>query len=183
MESKLLVLDLDETLIYATEDKLGIPHNATVGNYFVYNRPHVKEFLEFCLNEFAVAIWTSSTENYADDIVKHLLGGPDNLEFCWARNRCTLTFDHDDRLPLYVKNLKKVKRLGFNLEKILVVDDTPQKWAHQYGNLIRVTPFEGDKDDSEMHKLIPFLKYLKGVANVRKVEKRGWQSRQNWSFR
>ncbi len=49
MNSKLLVLDLDETLVYATEQALDYPHHSSVGKYLVYDRPHVGEFLDFCL--------------------------------------------------------------------------------------------------------------------------------------
>ena len=176
VNSKLLVLDLDETLVFATEEQLAIPMNAKVGKYFVYDRPHVREFLAFCLKEFRVGVWTSSTESYAGEIVDHLFGDTSILEFVWARSRCTLKFDHHEWTHLRVKNLKKVKKLGFNLEEILVIDDTPQKWARQYGNLVRVSEFEGDSDDTELLDLVPYLEYLKSVPNVREIEKRGWRS-------
>jgi Dullard-like phosphatase family protein len=176
VNSKLLVLDLDETLVFATQEQLAVPVSAKVGKYFVYDRPYVREFLAFCLKEFRVGVWTSSTEAYAGEIVEHLFGNESNLEFVWARSRCTLNFDHDERTHLHVKNLKKVKKIGFSLEEILVVDDTPQKWARQYGNLVRVSEFEGDSNDTELLDLIPYLEYLKSVPNVREVEKRGWRS-------
>ena len=177
VNSKLLVLDLDETLVFATEEQLDIPMSAKVGEYFVYDRPHVHEFLAFCLKEFRVGVWTSSTEAYAEEIVEHLFGDESSLEFVWARSRCTMKFDHHEHTYLHVKNLKKVKKLGFNLEEILVVDDTPQKWTQQYGNLVQVSEFEGDFDDTELLDLMPYLEILKSVPNVRKIEKRGWRSR------
>lgn len=70
---KLLVLDLDETLIYATEERLEAEPDFAVGQYYVYKRPFLKEFLEFCFDNFEVAIWTSSTRNYAEGIVKNIV--------------------------------------------------------------------------------------------------------------
>ena len=175
MNSKLL--DLDETLVFATQEQLAIPMSAKVGEYFVYDRPHVREFLAFCLQEFRVGVWTSSTEAYASKIVEHLFGDESKLEFVWARSRCTLKFDHHQWTHLHVKNLKKVKKLGFSLEEILIVDDTPQKWARQYGNLVRVSEFVGDSDDTELLDLVTYLEYLKSVPNVREIEKRSWRPR------
>ena len=69
-ERKLLILDLDETLIYATEEKLEREPDFIVGQYFIYKRPFVSEFLEFCFENFEVAAWTSSTRNYAVEIIE-----------------------------------------------------------------------------------------------------------------
>lgn len=44
----LLILDLDETLIYATEQDLGIPFACQAGKYKVHARPYLYEFLETC---------------------------------------------------------------------------------------------------------------------------------------
>ena len=46
------LLDLDETLIYATEEKLGGESDFIVGQYFVYKRPFLNEFLEFCFKNY-----------------------------------------------------------------------------------------------------------------------------------
>ena len=40
----LLILDLDETLVYSIEEPLGRDHDFTVGPYAVYRRPHLAEF-------------------------------------------------------------------------------------------------------------------------------------------
>ena len=43
----------------------------------------------------------------------------------------------------YLKPLKKVKRMGWRLERMLIVDDTPEKCLRNYGNAIHPLPFEG----------------------------------------
>lgn len=48
-----------------------------------------------------------------------------------------------------MKDLRKVRRLGWALEHVLVVDDTPRKYERSYGNLVAVAPFEGDVDGSD----------------------------------
>ena len=66
------------------------------------------------------------------------------------------------------------------MEQTIVIDDTPEKWEKQFGNLVRVSEFLGDASDTELLGLIPYLKYLKNVPNVRLIEKRGWRSRTQW---
>ena len=42
---------------------------------------------------------------------------------------------------VYIKDLRKVARLGFDLNRILVVDDKRKKLSRNYGNAIYVAPF------------------------------------------
>jgi hypothetical protein len=46
-EKKLLILDLDETLVYATEEKLERQEDFIVGQYYVYKRPFYTSLLSF----------------------------------------------------------------------------------------------------------------------------------------
>jgi len=64
-QRKLLVLDLDETLIYATDQPLSVPEGFRVGPYYVYLRPHLRRFLESCAVHFDIAVWTASSVDYA----------------------------------------------------------------------------------------------------------------------
>ena len=180
MDKKLLILDLDETLVYATKRRLQVEHAAKVAEYFIYERPHLHPFLDYCFQHFKVAIWTASTRKYADLVVGHIFASRDEeLEFLWARDRCTHKVNPNSWTYFMLKDLKKVKRRGYQLETILTVDDTPEKWSKQYGNFVRVEPFEGDLSDDELLQLIPFLTYLQTFDNVR-VEKRGWRKRSDW---
>lgn len=77
----------------------------------------------------------------------------------------------------YLKNLKKVKHRGYDLAKVLIVDDSPEKVQRHYGNAIYVTPFHGSPDDSELRLLSGYLRSLHPVDDVRRIEKRNWRSR------
>jgi TFIIF-interacting CTD phosphatase-like protein len=85
--------------------------------------------------------------------------------------------DHQQSEHGYVKNLKKVKARGEPLERVVMVDDSPEKLIHQYGNLVRISPFEGQADDHELLLLMDYLQHLNQQPNVRRIEKRGWQQR------
>ena len=92
IERKLLILDLDETLIYATEEKLEHESDFIVGQYFVYQRPFIESFLDFCFENFEVAVWTTATKFYAEEILNTILKEEYKLNFLWTRERCTFTF-------------------------------------------------------------------------------------------
>ncbi len=56
-----------------------------------------------------------------------------------------------------------------------MIDDTPEKLERNYGNHVRIRPFEGQADDTELRDLIPFLNWLCSVEDLRSVEKRNWR--------
>jgi len=60
-------------------------------------------------------------------------------------------------------------------KKILIVDDTPEKSARNYGNAIYPNVFEGDPEDQELVALSKYLLSLKNKDNVRHFEKRNWK--------
>ncbi len=176
LERKLLILDLDETLIYATEENLEREPDFRVAQYSVYKRPFVESFLDFCFEHFDVAVWTSSTTNYAKEIIKNIFDSKHKMSFIWARSRCTVRFD-EEREQVYEKKITKVRRRGYDLKLVIVVDDSPEKWRSSYGNLVRVKPFFGETEDDELKHLTVYLEKLKGVENIRKIEKRIWRNR------
>ncbi|WP_319423461.1 HAD family hydrolase [Pleurocapsa sp. FMAR1] len=180
---KIIILDLDETLIYATKKPLKRVQDFMVGSYFVYVRPHAYSFIDFCFASFsAVAVWTSSSKDYAEEISLNLFGDrKEDLAFIWSQERCVRKFDYKRYATYWIKDLKKVKRRGYPLEKMIMVDDSPEKLYRQYGNLVRVFPFEGLLPDDELIHLQQYLSVLAKVDNVRQIEKRGWRSKMSTS--
>ena len=172
---KLLILDIDETLIHATAERLERDCDFETSWYFVYKRPFLDEFLSFCFSNFRVAIWTSAGEEFAEEIVKSVIEKHGTPEFLWSNQKCTPRFNPETFETVPVKNLDKVKNKGFHLDYVIMVDDTPEKLSKHYGNLVRVKEYTGQEEDSELKILMGFLSYLKGVQSVRKIEKRGWQ--------
>ena len=179
---KLLVLDLDETLIHTRVPGEEVYPDRPAdfwlddGYYFVYRRPGVENFLSWCFDNFReVALWTAGTRNYAMEVLPHLCDVND-FSFVWVRERCTYLRDMNSWGYEYLKDLKKLRRKGYDIRKILAVDDTPAKFQRSYGNYIRVWPFEGNcpEDDNELEILQEYLAELGPVPNVRTVEKRFW---------
>jgi TFIIF-interacting CTD phosphatase-like protein len=170
----LLILDLDGTLIHATEEPLGHEPDFLVGPYRVYRRPHLADFLTSCSESFRLAIWSAASDDYVREIVGRIIPAGVDLAFAWGRSRCVRRYDPElfEEHPL--KDLKKVKRLGYHLDRILIADDTPRKVMRNYGNVVYVPPFHGNPEDRMLPKLASYLDSLRHLSNVRRVEKRGW---------
>jgi len=173
---KLIILDIDETLIHATEKSIGREHDFETEWYLVYKRPHVHEFIEFCIEYFNVAVWTTAGHDFAVKIVDELFPSEFKLEFLWSHRRCTRVFNPELHETTHLKNLNKVRRKGYKLEHVIMVDDTPAKLVKNYGNLVRVNEYRGQEDDNELEILMKYLLHLKKAENIRAIEKRGWQN-------
>ena len=183
----LLILDLDETLIHASEAPLGRPADFRVFGYYVYGRPHLEAFLRECSRHFALAVWSSASDDYVEAVVARIMPPEIPLRFVWGRSRCTYGFnaaaferaDYADYYSHYnyLKVLKKVKKRGYSLSRVLIVDDTPGKCRQNYGNAIYPKEYLGDADDDELPRLLKYLMQLKDAQNVRTIEKRDWRDR------
>jgi RNA polymerase II subunit A small phosphatase-like protein len=183
----LLILDLDETLIHARETPLARPEDFRVFGYAVYMRPYLERFLTECAARFRLAVWSSASDDYVAEVARRIFPPAVTPAFVWGRSRCTFSVDsrrvqEDGFLDPgshynYVKKLHKLKRKGYRLERVLIVDDTPAKCVHNHGNAIYVTEYEGSEQDDELLYLGRYLETLADVANVRTLEKRNWRSR------
>jgi RNA polymerase II subunit A small phosphatase-like protein len=178
----LLILDIDETLIHATSKPLSRKEDFMVFNYFVYKRPYLEEFLINIQKEFKIAFWSSASDDYVEEIIGRIYPLPSPREFVWGRSRCTPLpelYDYESRHYNgfshynYIKRLHKLKRKGYRLERVLMVDDTPSKIKNSYGNAIYIKEFTGNEKDIHLLKL-QNLMTLKDKSNVRIIEKRGW---------
>lgn len=177
-EKMLLILDLDETLIHATERKLGIDPHFEYAEYFIYKRPFVDEFLVEMSQYFDLAIWSSAGDQYVNGVVNLIKPNEIELQFIWAQSRCTIRRDYELGNYVYEKRLKKIKNLGFRLEKALIIDDSPEKTRDNFGNAIYIQAFEGNPEDDELTLLSQYLKSIRRTENVRSIEKRGWRDKQ-----
>jgi carboxy-terminal domain RNA polymerase II polypeptide A small phosphatase len=182
---KLLVLDLDETLIHASETPLARAPDFKVFGYSVYRRPYLSEFLAFCHAHFAVAVWSSASDDYVQAIVRQIFAQPERLVAVWGASKTTIRRSHPgdcDRfgqpLPEYhdQKRLQKLTRFSWSLDNMLMVDDSHEKCSVNFGNAIYPAPFYGDATDDELCYLAGYLHSIKHSDRVRRLEKRGWRA-------
>jgi carboxy-terminal domain RNA polymerase II polypeptide A small phosphatase len=172
---KLLILDLDETLIHARKDKLSIDPNFQFDQYNIYKRPHLDSFLIEISQHFTLGIWSSADDVYVNGIVELIKPESLNFEIIWGRSKCTLKRDLTYDEFYFEKKLDKLKKKGFRLEQIIIVDDTPAKARSNYGNAVYIQEFNGDENDDELKHLLTYLLTLKNSGNIRSVEKRNWR--------
>lgn len=179
----LLILDLDETLIHSCLTERGRKPDLLFENFMVYKRPGLDSFLNQMHKIFLLAIWSTGTDDYVNEIAQAITPDGCRFEFVWGRSRCTvrnvelknISNKHTNTYD-YIKPLKKVKRLGYSLKQTLIVDDSAYKCTDNYGNAIYIKAFEGDINDRELPKLANYLKQLQPEPNYRKIEKRGWNN-------
>ena len=165
---KLLVLDLDETLIHTVSTDEQLPRapdklfyfNGQGRSYPVYKRPGVERFLMSVASQFEVAVWTAGTRNYAEPILNWL----DPYGFITTRlyrDSCTELEDGS-----YVKDLSKLNRL---LSEIIIVDNNPYSFEFQPDNGIQCSDFYFDECDTELIRIRQFLNIIKDVQDTRTV--------------
>ncbi|OHS99196.1 NLI interacting factor-like phosphatase family protein [Tritrichomonas foetus] len=165
---KLLVLDLDETLIHTTPNK---PESETL-DYFTLNfdgeilytieRPYCREFLELVERMFDVAIFTAGEKEYAQQILDEICPEiPESLR----RYRGSVDY-------LYGKTFKDLESFNRDLEQVLIVDDNPDNAFFFPKNAITIAPFLGDEeDDFLMEKLLPILQKISVKSDMSKIIK------------
>jgi len=187
MKKPLLILDIDETLIFASKSKLKRAEDCKVFDYYVYERPNLETFLEQLGLNYKLAIWSSASDDYVDEVVNQTILNKYQFEFIWGRSKATYrrNYENDEQRIYsndslhyhYVKSLKKVKKLGFKIERILIVDDSPHKSMLNYGNAIYPKAYEGELEDDELLKLIKYLEVIRCEPNFRTIEKRSWRAK------
>lgn len=183
---KLLILDIDETLIHATKEPPRLNWDFEIGPYKVFERPFLHQFLNSIKDYYKIAIWSSASDEYVEQIVDKIFPNNYPLEFVWGRSMCTQQFNHQlfeelgyadyNNHLYYVKILKKVKKKRIaKIEEILIVDDTPQKAKYNYGNAIYPLEYLGNTQDDELELLLQYLIKIKETTNFRTLEKRFWR--------
>ena len=96
--------------------------------------------------------------------------------FVWSHERCTWRHHPETREEYWLKNLRKVERLGYDLDRVLMVDDESNKLENKHGNRIPIAPFTGTSDDTELPLLARYLLSVSSRPNLRAIAKRRWQS-------
>jgi RNA polymerase II subunit A small phosphatase-like protein len=127
---------------------------------------------------YEIAVWTSSSSEYAQAVVG-VLPFVSKPRFVWSRERCTQVYDSETRKYQFIKDLKKVKKRGYDLNRVLVVDDSPKKLYRSYGNHIHIKPYVGDLEDNELLLLEEYLISIADSKTVRSMEKRFWRTQRS----
>lgn len=160
----LLILDLDETLIHTTREWIGHPPDFTCeGAGFVFIRPGLPTFLDRVRGLFDLAIWTAATQEYLDCIIANVLNDT-SFTFTWCRDHCTKG-TYPDGSPLFIKDLRAAEAAGYDLDRVVAVDDRPEALRYHPRNLVSVKPYFGGRDDCELAALTMTLERHRTVGD------------------
>jgi RNA polymerase II subunit A small phosphatase-like protein len=157
---RLIVFDLDETLVHATSVPLPYAHSFKVSHYFVYVRPFAFELIKFCASHFEVAVWSSSSERYVETVTAELFGTAFPVAFSWAVSKCIQKIDPKSNGYVYIKDLRRALKCGFASDEIIMIDDSPEKLQRQPTRLLCLPAFVGDPADVELLGVIERLKVM-----------------------
>ncbi|KOS19042.1 putative FCP1-like protein domain-containing protein [Escovopsis weberi] len=150
----LVIMDLNGTLLYR-------PNKRNPFNFI--QRPHARSFMQYCLETFHVAIWSSARPENVGKMVAQLLTPAQRarLVVIWARDRFGLSpADYDARVQCY-KRLTSIwsdpdvaashplARLGHRWDQTntILVDDSIEKARSEPHNLLEIPEFSGVKNE------------------------------------
>lgn len=166
-----LVLDMDGTLLKDYDEMRPIDEgfeffevkftwpNGKERRKYVYKRPGLNIFLKKMAKLFEIVVFTASNKERADCYLDQI-DKDQCIGFRIYRESCS---------PIEGKFIKDLSRLGRDLRRVIIVDDNPNSYELHETNAIRIKPFKGLKSDSKLKKLIPFLKRLSQVEDVRRA--------------
>ena len=134
-----LVLDIDETISHTMR--------LSFGNYFLL-RPGVIHLIRKLYHFFEIDIFTAAIKRYADNIVNKLDPNDTYINYRFYREHCIYEG---------TKTVKKLVRIGRELNQIIFVDNIKYNAKYNMDNLYHVSSWKDDVYDQEMIKLQDLL--------------------------
>lgn len=134
-------------------------------NIFLRLRPGAEEFLNEMAQLYEIIIFTASVREYGNEVIDKL----DPNAKCTIRlfrENCTLFNGH------LVKDLSTLNR---DMASTIIIDNNITSFLFQPQNGIHIKSFINDPTDSELIDLIPFLKEMSKLDDVRPVQE--WMKR------
>ncbi|KAJ9451319.1 CTD nuclear envelope phosphatase 1-like protein [Diplonema papillatum] len=170
---KILILDLDETLIHASSTPLSPTHfdvmiptgTGSYGMMYVCERPYLQYFLAHVCQWFTVTIFTAATKEYASPII-HRMDRAKVVRKKYFRNDCVVENGQ------YVKNLARLSGTRPHLfSNYVIIDNLPASYKRNPANAIPISSFYAHNysTDEELLRLLPLLEALHAVSDVRSI--------------
>ena len=172
-----IILDLDETLIASCEwyplygDHFSF--HVTLRNgppIYVYKRPGLETFLNYCFENFSVAIWSHGTYQWVHEILRRIMTQEQYLKLDFISSRSQRVVRNGG---IWYKDLNKIwsqNRLrlrGYLPESTVVVDDLPTNHHYNIENLYHIQEYSGEKDDIDLLILMSRLMNVIKSPDVR----------------
>jgi len=123
----------------------------------VHKRPGLDEFLEEASSFCNLAVFTAGTEDYGKALLD-LLDPCGRMNLRLYRDSCSIVDG------LFLKDLGKIKG---ELSRMVLIDNSPASLLLQPDNAILVSSFYTDRHDNALYKLLPILRELHHMDDVR----------------
>ena len=180
-KKKLLLLDLDETLIHSeirnknnfnilnqVKDSANCYHKvfSYINDNFLYYldiffRPHLFDFLHEIQNYFDIGIFTASSQGYADTIINYIDPFNTIFKFRLYRDACIPIQN-----AIYIKDLRIIK--NYEPSNVILLDNSLYSFINQLKNGMLIYSFYWDNKDDQLIKAKNFLiKYIYNAKDVR----------------
>lgn len=164
-----LVLDLDETLVHCTVEPIDNPDlifpvtfNGTLYDVYVRKRPYLDYFLEAVSMAYEVIVFTASQRVYADVLLDLLDPKKKYVKHRLFRESCVMVQGNF---------LKDLHVIGRDYSRMALVDNSPHAYGFQIENGIPIESWFDDDTDTELLKLVGFLRKAFAGSDVRSVIK------------
>jgi CTD small phosphatase-like protein 2 len=177
-DKKILILDLDGTLIWATfstgisDSSFSIEHKEDQTFINVFMREYLLTFLQKVNELFNIVIWTASDKIYADSVLD-MLERKSNVKLLYRlyRNNCSVLYFSNGN-KYYIKDLASAK---FDTHKTIIVDDISTGAIFNRNNYLYINRYEVNSCFDVMYNsddsaLITILNVLYKLANVENIE-------------
>uniref|UniRef100_A0A1B6DA32 CTD nuclear envelope phosphatase 1 homolog n=1 Tax=Clastoptera arizonana TaxID=38151 RepID=A0A1B6DA32_9HEMI len=186
VKRKVLVLDLDETLIHSHHEgitrqtvKAGTPPDFVLKvtidrhpvRFFVHKRPHVDFFLDIVSKWYELVVFTASMEIYGAAVADRLDNNRGILKRRYYRQHCT------PDLGSYTKDLSAISP---DLANIFILDNSPGAYRSYPDNAIPIKSWFSDPMDTALLNLLPVLDALRFTQDVRSVLSRNLHLHRLW---
>jgi CTD small phosphatase-like protein 2 len=171
-DKKTIVFDLDETLIHCNES-LDIPYDVKLPIKFPHGeiieaginvRPYAVECLKELSQYFEIIVFTASHGCYANVVLDYLDPKEQYIHHRLFRESCVTTEE-----GIYIKDLRVLANR--NLADVVIVDNAAYSFGYQVENGIPCIPFYDNKTDTELKMLVPYLKFLNGIRDLREINR------------
>lgn len=175
MSRGLVIFDLDETLIRSVRVPLERNPDFKIEHLNVYIRPYVGELLEAVSRSFDVAVWSAGSPLYVRTIVDSVVAPHASPVFVWDCDDCSANFGLLPPQKVLVKDLKRVEKMGFDLDATWIIEDDPVKVRDFQEQTILVSRYLGEPEDTELNELVQYFGYLTSGVEIRVNSMRTWR--------
>jgi CTD nuclear envelope phosphatase 1 len=195
-KKKVLILDLDETLIHSVSrasprsfatssgapKMIEIKLNNVATLYYVHKRPYCDFFLQEISKWYELQIFTASVREYADPIIDWL--EQDVLDYYEKKSSSPINYEQRPRVFTkryyrqdctyrsgvgYIKDLSKFFIKEDELKNVIILDNSPVSYALHEDNAVVIEGWINDQGDRDLLNLLPMLHSLSLCIDVRYI--------------